>query len=130
MTNHLDIVPVRTDYKGCVVMSVIGRPKSRSTVICRPRGDRRFVEAIYLLSIAGYEGKVQMCCRLFDPTDAERCITAGTTKLRSHRTFGHHGHPQRLESCKEKGFTGGIVAYPKYDVIKHSLFQSSLRCLG
>ena len=127
MTNHLDIVPVRTDYKGCEVMSVLGRPKSRSTVICRPRGNRRFMEAIYLLSIAGYEGKVQMCCRLFDPTDAERCITAGTTQLRSHRTFGHHGHPQRLESRKEKGFTGGIVAYSKHDVIKHSLFQSPLR---
>jgi len=79
MTNHLYIVPVRTDYKGCVVVSVIAWPKARCPVICRPCGNRRFVEAIHLLSIAGYEGEVQMCCCLLDPTDAERCITAGTT---------------------------------------------------
>src|SRR2546421_6649831 len=58
MANGFDVVPVRIEHECAVVVRVIVRARTRSTVVPATRCDRSLVEGVDLLARLGSEGNV------------------------------------------------------------------------
>ena len=53
VTNHFDVVPVRTDDESCIVVRVVVRAQTRCTVVFATRLQSRAIESFDLLAILG-----------------------------------------------------------------------------
>jgi hypothetical protein len=60
MANHLDVVPLRTNDEGCIVVRVVFRAQTRRTIVFATRFHSRAIESVDLLAILGRERQVKM----------------------------------------------------------------------
>ncbi len=60
VAHHFDVVPVRTNYKRCIVIRVILRAQSRRTIVLTTGLQSQAIESFDLLAILGREGQVKM----------------------------------------------------------------------
>ncbi len=65
MANHFDIVPVRTNDEGCIVVRVILRAQARRAIAFSTRAQRRSIKRVDLLAILGRKRQVKMRRFLF-----------------------------------------------------------------
>ena len=73
MANHLDIVPVRTNDEGRIVVRVISRTQARLAMTLATGTNPRLIKVVNLLSGLGREREVKMRRVLLgSSTDAER----------------------------------------------------------
>jgi hypothetical protein len=71
MANHFDVVPVRTNDEGGIVVRVVLRAQTGRTIAFAPRLKSRAVEIVDLPAILGREGQVEMRRFLLDSADAQ-----------------------------------------------------------
>jgi hypothetical protein len=66
VANRLDIVPIRANDEGPIVVRVIDLPDARGTIVLATGGDGCLVEGADLLPILGDEGNVKrlLCLRV------------------------------------------------------------------
>jgi hypothetical protein len=81
MANHFDVVPVRTNDEGGIVVRVVLRAQTRRTIAFTPRLKSCAVEVFDLSAILGRESLVETRRLLLDSTDAQRRFAAWATKL-------------------------------------------------
>jgi hypothetical protein len=60
VANHFDVVPVRTNYEGGIVVRVVVRAQTRRTIVFATRLQSRAMESFDLLAILGRERQVKM----------------------------------------------------------------------
>ena len=60
MANQFDVVPVRTNDEGCIVVRVVVRAQTRRTIIFATCLQSRTIESFDLLAILGHERQVKM----------------------------------------------------------------------
>ena len=60
VTNHLDVVPVRTNDESGIVAGVVLRPQTRRTIVFATRLQSRAIESVDLAAILGRERQVKM----------------------------------------------------------------------
>jgi len=126
VAHSFDVVTVRTDDKCRVVVRVVLRTESRSTVVFAPGCEGCSMKGFDLLSALGLEGQVQMRRpRLWLQANAQRRTLVRTAQLNTQWTLRYDGHTKRFERLQEEGLGSGVVADAKDDVIKHGL--SALR---
>ena len=119
MADHLNVVPIRPNDESRVVVLVVLRAKTWRTVVFCSRVKRGFVEVFYLSPILSLKGQMQMRGLLFDTADAQRRVAIAATKLDAERSFRNNRHAKRLKCFEKERFAHSVVAYPKYDVVKH-----------
>jgi len=81
MANYFDVVSVRTNDEGGIVVRVVLRAQTRRTIVFAPRFKSCAVEVFDLAAILGRESQVEMRRLLLDSTDAQRRFAAWATKL-------------------------------------------------
>lgn len=65
MANRFDVVPVRPDEEGGIVVCVVVGAQTRRAVVFAIRGQSRAVESFDLLAVFGRESQVKMRRLLF-----------------------------------------------------------------
>jgi hypothetical protein len=60
VTNHFDVVPVRTNDESCIVVGVVLRAQTGRTIVFATRLQSRAIESVDLLSILSRERQVKM----------------------------------------------------------------------
>jgi hypothetical protein len=60
VTNHFDVVPVRTNDESCIVSPVVFRVQTRPTIVFATRLQSRAIESFHLLAILGRERQVKL----------------------------------------------------------------------
>ncbi len=122
MANGFDVVPVRTNDESRIVVRVVLRAQTRSTVVLATGRQGRTKKRIYLLVTLRRERQVEMRgVLLLNAAYAQGRLTVGTAELDTERPFRKNGYPKRFERLEEKSFARRIVADSEYDVIKHAV---------
>jgi len=60
VANRFDVVPIRTNDEGCIVVRVVFRAQTRRAIVFATRLQRRAMESFDLLAILGRERQVKM----------------------------------------------------------------------
>jgi hypothetical protein len=60
VTDHFDVVSVRTNDESCIVVRVVVRVQTRRTIVFATRLQSRAIESFDLLAILGRERQVKM----------------------------------------------------------------------
>src|SRR6185369_14663813 len=60
VANHFDVVPVRTDDEGCIVVWVVARAQTGRTIVFAAGLQSRAIESVDLLALLGHERQVKM----------------------------------------------------------------------
>lgn len=85
VANHFDVVPVRTDDEGRVVVRMVFRAQTRRTVVFATRLHGRAIEGFDLPAILGREGQMKRRRVIFGLVKAQRIFTFWLTKLDPRR---------------------------------------------
>ena len=75
MAHHFDVVPVRTDDEGRIVVRVIVRAQTGRTMVLAARRQGRAMEGIDLPAVGGGERQVKMRRLLVGLAQAERRLS-------------------------------------------------------
>ena len=59
VANRFDVVPIRTNDEGCIVVRMVMRAQTGRTIVLGARRQRRAVESLDLLTILGRERQVK-----------------------------------------------------------------------
>jgi hypothetical protein len=122
MANGFDVVPVRTNDESRIVVRVVLRAQTRSTIVFATGRQGRTKKRIHLLVTLGRERQVEMRgVLLLNSADAQGRFTVRTAKLDTEWPFRKNGYPERFERLEEKRLARCIVADSEYDVIKHAV---------
>jgi hypothetical protein len=119
MADGFDVVPIRTNDEGSIVVRVVLRAQARSTIVFASHLKGSSVEVFDLLATLRREGQMQMCCLLLDPADAQRRLAVRAAKLHAEWTFRDNSYTKRCEYLEEERFALRVVADPEHNVIKH-----------
>jgi len=119
MANRLDVVPVRTDHEGRIVVRVVLRAQARRTVVPAARFQGRAMESLDLPAILGNERQVKVRRLFLGSADAQRGLATRVAELDAERPLMDDRHAQRLERLEEERLARLIVGGPEYDVVKH-----------
>ena len=90
MAHHFDVVPVRPDDEGGVIVRVVLRPQARRTVVPAARPQGRAMEGIDLLATFGRERQMQVRRLLLGLADAQRRRIAGAAQLDGDATVAEY----------------------------------------
>ena len=60
VANRFNVVPVRTNDEGCIVVRVVVRAQTRRAIVFATRPQSRAIEGFDLLPILGHERQVKM----------------------------------------------------------------------
>jgi hypothetical protein len=71
VANHFNVVPVRTNDEGCIVVRVVVRAQARRTIVFATRLQSRAIESLDLPAIPCRERQVKMCRFFLSLEDAQ-----------------------------------------------------------
>lgn len=123
VTDGLDVVTIRADDEGCVVVCVVLRAQPRWPVVLAPRGKRRAVEGLDLLPSPSSEGQMQVRRLRFDSPNAQRRLAVRTAKFDTEGPLQSNDHAEWFERPGEECLALCIVADTEYDMVKHAIPQ-------
>jgi hypothetical protein len=120
VANHFDVVPVRTNDEGCIVVRVVVGAQTRRTIVIGPRLQRRAMKSFDLLAILDSERQVKMRGLLVGLVQAQRSLSL-RAKLDTvrRRLLRDDSRAQRFERLEEERFARRLVADTELDVVKH-----------
>lgn len=122
VADRLDIVSVRADDEGGVVVGVVARAQARRAVVLPAGGKGRLVEGIHLLAGRGREGDMQVCRLLLrlEQAEGDGVVRAQLDAI-GRRAFPDDHDTKRRKRLKEEGLACGKVADTELDVIEHAV---------
>ena len=88
MANRLDVVPIRTNYKGCIVVRVVLRTQRGPTMVFASRLKSSAVEILDLPASVCRKGQMKMCRLLLDPAYAQRRFAVRAAKFVYDKSAG------------------------------------------
>ena len=120
MANRFDVVPVRANDEGCIVVRVVFRAQTGRTVVFATRLQSRAIESFDLLAILGRERQVKMRRLLLGLVQAQGSLAlcAKLDPVR-RRPLRDNSYAERFECLEKERFARCIVAHSEFDVIKH-----------
>ncbi len=123
VANHFDVVPVRANDEGCIVVRVVVRAQTGRAIVFATGCQSRAMESFDLLASVGRESQVKMRRLLLGLVQAQRRLTlrAELDTVR-RRPFRHNSNAERFECAEEERFARCVVADPEFDMIKHEFY--------
>jgi topoisomerase IA-like protein len=125
MTHGLDVVAVRIEDEGAVIVLVVVGPRTRRAIVAAARLHRGAVERIDLGARLRSEGDMRSALGLRASADPEERLSIGAetgariTACFLRRDFHHHAEAERLQRAQIEGFRPTDVANRNADVINH-----------
>ena len=120
VADHFDVVPVRTNDESRIVVRMVVRAQTWSTIVFATRLQSRAIETFDLLAILGRERQVKMRRFLLGLVQAQGSLTlwAKLDTVRG-RPLRDNSYAERFECLEEERFPRGIVADSEFDMVKH-----------
>ena len=102
MANRLDVVAIRTNHKGCIVIRVVLRTQPGPTIVFASRLESSSVEVLDLPASVCGKGQMKMCRLLLDPANAQGRLAVRAAKLDAKRSLRGDGDTKRFESLDKE----------------------------
>ena len=122
VANRFNVVPVRTNDEGCIVVRVVVGTQARGTVVFTTRFQSHAIEGLDLLAILGRERQVKMRWLLVGLVETQLNLTIWAAKLDAlRRPLRHNSDAERCEYLEEEPSARCIVADSEFHMVKHAV---------